>query len=155
MKTILDYITEELKKEHESTGVFADGVRYVLSLAETDWLPALNYSPEEIASFHGDAEDIIAWAEHGTVPTPAREDVFSFGISYGAEKIPEILGYEVLYVVEGAPNTDLEGMTFAVCTSKESANRAYKASFDGEDVQITPMIADSIILDNKIIKTKI
>lgn len=154
MKTILDYITEELQKSHFQKGYFADGVRYILRLAETSWLPALKYSAEEIAAFHGDAEDVIAWAAHGTVPTPEGEGVFEFGVKYGAEKIPEILGYEVLYVVEGVSGTDLEGMTFAVCTSKESADAALKASFDGEDVKITPILADSVIIDGKIVRTK-
>lgn len=153
MKTILDYIVAEEKKEHKQTGHFVDGVKYVFDLAEKNWLPALKYDAEEIANFVSEAADIISWAEHGTIPTPEQKDVFDAGLRYGADKIPEILGYKILYVIEGATGTDLEGMTFAICTSNESAYRAYKASFDGEDVQITPIIADAIILDGKIVKT--
>ncbi len=56
-----------------------------------------------------------------------------------------------LYVVEGMYNIDLEGMIFAVCTTKEKAEKALKMTFDGEDVQITEMIADAIKLDDEII----
>ena len=56
-----------------------------------------------------------------------------------------------LYVVEGMYNTDLEGMIFAVCTTKEKADKALKMTFDGEDVQITEMIADAIKLDDEVI----
>ena len=56
-----------------------------------------------------------------------------------------------LYVVEGMYDTDLEGMIFAVCTTKEKAEKALKMTFDGEDVQITEMIADAIILDDEVI----
>ena len=59
-----------------------------------------------------------------------------------------------LYIVEGAPNTDLEGMIFAVCTTKRIAEKALQMTFDGEDVKITEIIADSIILDGKIIPVK-
>ncbi len=57
-----------------------------------------------------------------------------------------------LYIVEGMYNTDLEGMIFAVCTTKEKAEKALKMTFDGEDVQITEMIANSIVLDNEVIE---
>ena len=57
-----------------------------------------------------------------------------------------------LYVVEGMYDTDLEGMVFAVCTSKEKAEKALKMTFDGEDVEIVEMIADSIILDDEVIE---
>ena len=56
-----------------------------------------------------------------------------------------------LYIVEGMANTDLEGMIFATCTTEENAKKALKMTCDGEDVQITPMIADSIILDNEVV----
>ena len=56
-----------------------------------------------------------------------------------------------LYVVEGMYNTDLEGMIFAVCTTKEKADKALKMTFDGEDVQITEMIADAIKLNDEVI----
>lgn len=56
-----------------------------------------------------------------------------------------------LYVVEGMYDTDLEGMIFAVCTTKEKADKALKMTFDGEDVQITEMIADAIKLDDEVI----
>lgn len=56
-----------------------------------------------------------------------------------------------LYVVEGQYDTDLEGMIFAVCTTKEKAEKALKMTCDGEDVQITEMIADSIIIDDEVI----
>lgn len=56
-----------------------------------------------------------------------------------------------LYVVEGMYDTDLEGMIFAVCTTKEKADKALKMTFEGEDVQITEMIADAIKLDDEVI----
>lgn len=56
-----------------------------------------------------------------------------------------------LYVVEGMYNTDLEGMIFAVCTTEEKAEKALKMTFDGEDVQITEMVADAIKLDDEVI----
>ena len=56
-----------------------------------------------------------------------------------------------LYVVEGMYDTDLEGMIFAVCTTREKAEKALKMTFDGEDIQITEMIADAIKLDDEII----
>ena len=56
-----------------------------------------------------------------------------------------------LYVVEGMYDTDLEGMIFAVCTTKEKAEKALKMTLDGEDVQITEMEADAIKLDGKVI----
>ena len=56
-----------------------------------------------------------------------------------------------LYVVEGMYDTDLEGMIFAVCTTKEKAEKALKMTCDGEDVQITEMEADAIKLDDEII----
>ena len=56
-----------------------------------------------------------------------------------------------LYIVEGQYNTDLEGMTFAVCTTKDKAEKALKMTFDGEDVQITEIIADSIKINAEII----
>ncbi len=56
-----------------------------------------------------------------------------------------------LYVVEGMYDTDLEGMIFAVCTTKEKAEKALKMTFDGEDVQITEMVADAIKLDDEVI----
>lgn len=56
-----------------------------------------------------------------------------------------------LYVVEGQYDTDLEGMIFAVCTTKKKAEKALKMTCDGEDVQITEMIADSIIIDDEVI----
>ena len=56
-----------------------------------------------------------------------------------------------LYVVEGMYDTDLEGMIFAVCTTREKAEKALKMTFDGEDVQITEMIADAIKLDDEVI----
>ena len=57
-----------------------------------------------------------------------------------------------LYVIEGIPNTDLEGMCFAICTTKEKADKALKMTCDGEDVQITEVIADTIIIDDEIIE---
>ena len=57
-----------------------------------------------------------------------------------------------LYVVEGQYDTDLEGMIFAICTTKEKAKKALKMTFDGEDVQITEVIADTIKLDDEIIE---
>ena len=56
-----------------------------------------------------------------------------------------------LYIVEGQYNTDLEGMTFAVCTTKDKAEKALKMTCDGEDVQITEIIADSIKINDEII----
>ena len=56
-----------------------------------------------------------------------------------------------LYVVEGMYNTDVEGMIFAVCTTREKAEKVLKMTFDGEDIQITEMIADAIKLDDEII----
>ena len=56
-----------------------------------------------------------------------------------------------LYVVEGMYDTDLEGMIFAVCTTKEKAEKALKMTCDGEDVQITEMEADAIELDDEVI----
>ena len=56
-----------------------------------------------------------------------------------------------LYVVEGDYGTDLEGMIFAVCTTKEKAEKAMKMTCDGEDIRITEMIADSIILNDEVI----
>ena len=56
-----------------------------------------------------------------------------------------------LYIVEGDYGTDVEGMIFAVCTTMEKAEKAMRMSFDGEDLRITEVISDSIILDNKII----
>lgn len=56
-----------------------------------------------------------------------------------------------LYVVEGMYDTDLEGMIFAVCTTKEKAEKALKMTLDGEDVQITEMVADAIKLDDEVI----
>ena len=56
-----------------------------------------------------------------------------------------------LYIVEGMYDTDLEGMIFAVCTTREKAEKALKMTFDGEDVQITEMIADAIKLDDEVI----
>ena len=59
-----------------------------------------------------------------------------------------------LYLVEGQPDTDLEGMVFAVCTTKDSADKALKMSFDGRDVQITEVIADIVKIDDEVISTK-
>ena len=56
-----------------------------------------------------------------------------------------------LYVVEGMYDTDLEGMIFAVCTTKEKAEKALKMTLDGEDVQITEMEADAIKIDDEVI----
>lgn len=56
-----------------------------------------------------------------------------------------------LYVIEGDYGTDLEGMTFAVCTTKEKAEKALKMTCDGEDVRITEVIADSVIINNEVI----
>ena len=56
-----------------------------------------------------------------------------------------------LYVVEGMYDTDLEGMIFAICTTKEKAEKALKMTLDGEDVQITEMEADSIKIDDEVI----
>ena len=56
-----------------------------------------------------------------------------------------------LYVVEGMYDTDLEGMIFAVCTTKEKAEKALKMTCDGEDVQIIEMEADAIKLDDEVI----
>jgi len=60
----------------------------------------------------------------------------------------------ILYVVEGQYDTDFEGIVFAVCTTKESAERALKMTLDGEDVQITEVIADTIKIDDEVISTK-
>ena len=38
------------------------------------------------------------------------------------------------YVVEGAKDTDIEGLTFAVCSTKDRAELAKKKLFDGEYV---------------------
>lgn len=59
-----------------------------------------------------------------------------------------------LCVVEGQYNTDLEGMIFAICTTKESAEKAIKMTCNGEDVQITEVIADTIKIDNEVISTR-
>jgi hypothetical protein len=56
-----------------------------------------------------------------------------------------------LYVVEGMYDTDLEGMIFAVCTTREKAEKAWKMTCDGEDVQITEMEADAIKLDDEVV----
>ena len=56
-----------------------------------------------------------------------------------------------LYVVEGMYDTDLEGMIFAVCTTKEKAEKALKMTCDGEDVQITEMEADAIKINDEVI----
>lgn len=56
-----------------------------------------------------------------------------------------------LYVVEGMYDTDFEEMIFAVCTTKEKAEKALKMTFDGEDVQVTEMVADAIKLDDEVI----
>ena len=56
-----------------------------------------------------------------------------------------------LYVVEGMYDTDLEGLIFAVCTTKEKAEKALKMTLDGEDVQITEMEADAIKIDDEVI----
>jgi hypothetical protein len=57
-----------------------------------------------------------------------------------------------LYIIEGEYGTDLEGMTFAVCTTEEKAKRALKMSCDGEDVKITEIIADTVIIDDEVIE---
>ena len=59
-----------------------------------------------------------------------------------------------LYVVEGRYGTDIEGMVFAVCTTKPSAEKALKMTFDGEDVKITEVIADTVKIDNEVISTR-
>lgn len=59
-----------------------------------------------------------------------------------------------LYVVEGQSGTDIEGMVFAVCTTKPSAEKALKMTFDGEDVKITEVIADTVKINNEVISTK-
>lgn len=56
-----------------------------------------------------------------------------------------------LYVVEGDYDSDLEGMMFAVCTTREKADKAWKMTCDGEDVHITEIEADSIIIDGKVV----
>ena len=56
-----------------------------------------------------------------------------------------------LYIVEGMYDTDLEGMIFAVCTTKEKAEKALKMTCDGEDVQITEMEADAVKIDDEVI----
>lgn len=56
-----------------------------------------------------------------------------------------------LYIVEGMYDTDLEGMIFAVCTTKEKAEKALKMTLDGEDVQITEMEADAIKINDEVI----
>lgn len=58
------------------------------------------------------------------------------------------------YLVEGQPNTDLEGMIFADCSTRKSAEKALKMSFGGEDLQITEVISDTIKIDDEIISTK-
>lgn len=57
-----------------------------------------------------------------------------------------------LYVVEGMHDTDLEGMVFAVCTSNKKAKKALTMLFDGEDLSIKEIVANSIITDGKIIE---
>ena len=59
-----------------------------------------------------------------------------------------------LYMIEGQPDTDLEGMIFAVCTTKDSAEKALKMTLDGVDVQITEIIADSVMINDEVISTK-
>lgn len=56
-----------------------------------------------------------------------------------------------LYVVEGMYNTDLEGIIFAVCTTKEKAEKALKLILMVTDVQITEMEADAIKIDDKVV----
>lgn len=56
-----------------------------------------------------------------------------------------------LYIVEGMYDTNLEGMIFAVCTTKEKAEKALKMTLDGEDVQITEMEADAIKINDEVI----
>jgi len=146
-KTILTYITDEKNNAADSSGTFADGVRHILDKAGTVWLPALGYSQDEIDRFTSDALDIIAWAEHH------NDGSFSSGVKYASQQTLDLLDYSVLYVVEGMADTDLEGMVFAVCTTEESAQNALKQTCDGEDVCIRPIIADSIILDGKVVRT--
>lgn len=57
-----------------------------------------------------------------------------------------------LYIVEGEYDTDLEGMVFAVCTSKEKADKAMSQLFDGEDLHIAEVIANTIITNGKIVE---
>ena len=148
-KTILTYIADEKKQAIGLSGSFANGVKHILRKASTEWMPSIGYSKNEINRFASDAADIIAWAEH--------ENYGSFidGINYGAEKTLELLDYTVLYIVEGMKDTDLEGMVFAVCTTEESAKNAFKQTFDGKDVTITPILADPIILNEKVVRTNI
>ena len=56
-----------------------------------------------------------------------------------------------VYVVEGEYGTDLEGMIFAICTDEDKAKKALLMTFDGEDVKITEVIANTIKLDDEII----
>lgn len=58
-----------------------------------------------------------------------------------------------VYVVEGQYNTDFEGMIFAICTTKEKAEKAMNMSvgYEEGELMITEVIADTIKINNEII----
>ena len=58
-----------------------------------------------------------------------------------------------VYVVEGQYGTDFEGMIFAICTTKEKAEKAMEMSvgYEEGELMITEVIADTIKVNDEII----
>ena len=57
-----------------------------------------------------------------------------------------------LYILEGAYDSELEGMIFAVCTTEDKAKKAKELSiYDNDDLDITEVIADTVCINNEII----
>lgn len=58
-----------------------------------------------------------------------------------------------VYVIEGQYGTDFEGMTFAICTTKEKAEKAMSMSvgYEEGELMITEIIADTIKINDEII----
>ena len=57
-----------------------------------------------------------------------------------------------MYVVEGEEDTEFEGMMFAFCTTMEKAEKALKLCLFPDELKITEVIIDTVIIDNKIIE---
>ena len=159
-KVILDIINEDvdaMKKteaKEPSHYPYSSGYEDALGRAVFDWLPAAGYSESEIDDFQGEKADVVDWMNHEAIKGAFLGKSYLDGFIDGADKAKELLGFQILYIVEGDYNSDCEGMIFAVCTTKDSAETALNMTFGGEDVHIREVIADTVVIDDKVIRTK-
>lgn len=88
----------------------------------------------KIRNIEWDIADLLGLPSDANIPDDTEEiaDYLSDEYEFCVSSFEIQTDFNKAYVVEGARDTDIEGLTFAVCSTKDRAELAKKKLFDGE-----------------------